>query len=64
MGAGIAIICGMTVVSVGTMFAGKLLEGAGRISDAQMVDLTSKGMLAITALGTFGKVIQALLKLG
>lgn len=60
----IAVVIGMTVASVGSSIAQKLLTGAGKGDEAIMVDLTVKSALVVTALTQFARAMKALGMLG
>lgn len=57
---GIATIVTMTVITVGSAVAQKVLEGAGKTSESQMMDLATKAGIATTALVVFAKFIGTL----
>lgn len=57
---GVTTIVTMTVITVGSAVAQKVLEGAGKTSESQMLDLATKAGIATTALVVFGKFIVSL----
>jgi hypothetical protein len=57
---GVTTIVTMTVITVGSAVAQKVLEGAGKTSESQMMDLATKAGIATTALVVFAKFIVSL----
>ena len=57
---GIAIIIGMSVVTVGSGVTQKIFESLGKSSEASYLDLATKSLLAVTALTIFAGVIRTL----
>ena len=57
---GIAIIIGMSVITVGSGVTQKIFESLGKSSEASYLDLATKSLLAVTALTIFAGVIRTL----
>lgn len=57
---GIATIITMSVATIGSAIAQKILNSLGRQDEAQYLDLAVKCGLAVTALAVFAQVIAKL----
>ena len=57
---GIAIIIGMSVVTVGSAVTQKIFMSVGKSDEASMLDLATKSLISVTALTIFASVIRTL----
>lgn len=64
MNSGVVLIIGMASLTVASGITEKILNSVGKMDAAQYMDISSKSLLALTALTSFVKFIQALKTLG